>query len=409
MSEESLRVYIVDDDPSARLMAGFQFAETADITTEFENGDSFLAAIDPPPDMIILDVDMPGSDGIAVCHSLRDAGHTEAHVLFVSAHDDLDTRLRAYDAGGDDYIVKPYSPEELSRKIDRARREIEKRRNAAGQARNAQEAAFAAMSTMSEMGITLDFLRRSFACQTPEELAATACDAMLRYGCAALVHLGDGDEAHCFGPHGECTDLEHSLLKHARGMDRIFQFGNRMTINYPHATFLIPNIPVDDPALVGRLRDHLAVLAEGTEARYLSMRSERHRMRQAEAVIAAVGDLTRTLEDIDRRQESQRVQLMAIAHQQLVALTNSFVHLGLSERQEESLVELTQSGIDEITSLQDYGLAMSSNLRGVIAQLRTVAGGSEAVSHPQPSSSCAPASLATGPAGASDSGLTLFH
>lgn len=372
MSEQAMTVFIVDDEAPARLVASFQLDGMDVRICEFTDGDSCIAAFDQSPDIIILDVDMPGTDGIAVCAALR-AADGEARVIFASAHDDIETRLRAYDAGGDDYVVKPYVPEELARKLSVSMRAIQTRRDAASQTTLAQHAAFAAMSSMSEMGVILEFLRASFYCDTPDALGAALCGALSQYGQSGLVAMNDTCESHCYSTKGECSDLERSILAHTSSLGRVFQFRNRLAINYPHVTLLMSSLPLDNPDLVGRFRDHLAVLAEGAEARFIAMLNERQRLLQAESVINAVAELSRTLEDIDRHQESHREQILVIAHQQLVSLTNAFVHLGLSEIQEESLVELTQQAIDEIGQLQDYSTAMSKRLRGVTAQFKKVA------------------------------------
>ncbi|MFA6312699.1 MAG: response regulator [Sterolibacterium sp.] len=375
MTEPAPKIFIVDDDPSARMVATFQMEGSDARIREFGDGDSCLAALDEGPDIVILDIEMPGTDGIAVCRGIRAAGLAETQIIFVSSHNDLETRLTAYDAGGNDYIIKPYDPEELARKIDVAKRAMEATRSGAMQARMAQQAAFAAMSSMGETGVTLEFLRASFACRTADELGLVLCNAIKQYDLKGLVELREGSQSHCYSTHGECTALETSIIAQVRDMDRIFQFRDRLVINYPRATVLIPNLPLDDPDRVGRLRDHLAVLAEGAEARFLVMINESRRIAQAESIIAAVADLTKALNEIEKNQEDQRIQALVIANTHMQALTGAFVHLGLTQGQEESLVALTQEVIDKIAHLQDYGASVSQRLREVTARLRDMTAG----------------------------------
>lgn len=376
MSEQAMKVFVVDDDPTARMIAKFQMEELDVAVSEFAEGASCLAALGEAPDIIVLDVEMPGMDGIAVCKAIRAEGNAGTQIIFVSARDDLETRLAAYDAGGNDYLVKPYAPEELSRKIALASRVAQEARAASGQAQFAQKTAFTAMSSMAEMGVTQDFLRASFNCQTPDELGRAACSALEQYGLQGLVELRDGEATHCFSNRGACSALEVSLLRHARGLERIFQFRDRLAINYPHVTLLISNLPLHDADQMGRLRDHLAVLAEGAEARFVAMRGEARRLEQAQEVIAAVADLTATLEEIELHQQGHRVQILDIANDQMESLTRAFVHLGLSQRQEEDLVALTQHGIDRISHLQDFSNATSQRLREATARLKKVTVGS---------------------------------
>lgn len=376
MTEKQFTVFIVDDDPSARLVASFPLERLGVAIREFGDGPSCLEALGDAPDVVVLDIEMPGMDGIAVCRALRETAGGELQVIFVSAHDDLEIRLNAYDAGGNDFIVKPYAPEELAKKIELARRVLEDRRAMMGQAQFAQQAAFTSMASMGEMGVTQEFLRASFGCRTAEELGQALCGAASQYGLQAVVELRDEGDGRCFASGGQCSALEASILCHARGLERIFQFRDRLVVNYPHASMLVHNLPLDDADRVGRMRDHLAVLVEGADARYRAMLSEARRLAQSEAIVAAVNELTATLEEIEANQASHRHQVLEIAHEQLDAMTQAFVHLGLSEGQEESLVAMTQASVDRMAHLQDYGIAMSVRLREVIARLKQVAGDS---------------------------------
>jgi CheY-like chemotaxis protein len=370
MTDQTFRVFVVDDDAATRMMVAYQLQGTGLDVREFGGGQACLDACGDAPDIVLLDVEMPGMDGIAVCRALREAGHVEAQIVFVSSHDDLDTRLKAYDAGGNDYIVKPFHTEELLRKVEVAKGAIQARRAASGQAQYAQSAAFTAMTSMGEMGVVLEFLRASFACRDADELGAALCRALEQYGLQGMAELRDDGHGHCYSSRGRCTALETAILGHARGMERIFQFRDRMAINYPHATLLIPNLPLDDPDRIGRLRDHLAVLAEGAEARFVAMLGENRRLAQAQSILGAVNELTRTLDEIEQHQARHRAQVLQIAHEQLENLTRAFVHLGLTEVQEESLVTMTQEGIDRIAGLQDVGLAIGQRLREVTARLK---------------------------------------
>ena len=369
-----MRIFVVDDDPSARMIARFQIEPLAVEVREFADGASCLAALNAAPDIVILDVEMPGIDGISVCRAIRaelgaEAG-SAAQIIFTSAHDDLETRLKAYDAGGNDYIVKPYDEEELARKVGVASRAVQSARAANGQAQFAQQAAFTAMSSMAEMGVTQDFFRASFNCRTAQELSQAICAALGRYGLEGLIELRDEEQQHDYSKHGACSELETSLLRHASGLERIFQFRDRLAINYPHLSLLISKLPLDDPEHMGRLRDHLAVLAEGAEARFVAMGHESRRLVQAEKIMAASEDLRATLAEIARHQEAHRAEVLCIANDQMELLTHAFVDLGLTARQEESLVALSQRGIDRIAQLQDYSIALSQRLQSVSDRLK---------------------------------------
>lgn len=79
---------------------------------------ALIAAKKSAPDLILLDVKMPGLDGVEVCHRLKaDPATQNIPVIFISANNDIDKKLQAFDAGGVDYLAKPFSHEEVLARV----------------------------------------------------------------------------------------------------------------------------------------------------------------------------------------------------------------------------------------------------------------------------------------------------
>lgn len=369
-----MKIFVVDDDPVARLIAIDQLRRPDYELRELESGAALLAAAPDEPDLILLDIEMPGLDGIAACRALRQSGNDHAQVIFVSAHDDLDTRLAAYDAGGSDFIVKPYDEHELAHKVQAIERLVKKRQALKEQAQDAQSAAFAAMSSMGETGVVLQCLRASFSCHTPDQLAEAIFGALRQYDLNAILEIRLLSGRRSFSSSsGMCTPLEESILKHATTMGRIFQFKDRMAINYPSVTLLLlGGLALDDPDRVGRLRDHLAILVEGADARVQAMEVQRQRSAQAEIIVHTVAELGKTLADIERSQAASRVQALEINSNYSRDLTKAFVRLGLSEDQERAIANMAQATYDRMNALMDDDWSISDRLRTVTDRLRTL-------------------------------------
>ena len=310
-------------------------------------------------------------NGIAACQAIRQAGH-DVQVIFVSASDDLDTRLTAYDAGGNDYIVKPYAAQELGKKITLARRSKQTALDWHDQARMAQNAAFSAMSSMAEMGAIQEFLSASFSCRSVKELAQSVGKTLEQYELQGLIALNFENDKTYFSTRGECTALEISILEHSRNLERIFQFRDRLVINYAHVTLLVLNLPLHLPDRIGRLRDHLAVLSEGVQARFLTLHYETQRLSQAHDLRGIIAELTTALEEIEQHQKSQRIQVLNINADQMGLLTKAFTHLALSQSQEEAIANLMQDGIEQIAQLQDTEVETGQRLRDVTHKLRVL-------------------------------------
>lgn len=371
--EKPLQVWITDDEPTSRIIASAAL-DTADFAVrEFADAAALLAALDDfdavTPDLILLDVEMPGMDGIEACRALRAAGNDAVLVMFVSSHNDLETRMIAYEAGGDDFIVKPYEPAELARKARVAGRMAAHRQNLVSQFQYAQKTAFTAMSSMAEMGVVVEFLRNSFAADTPAALAGALLDTLRQFELDGLVGIRSASGRLCFSPQGTCSPLEHSILEHAAGLERIFQFRNRMVINYPGVTLLAHLPPHIDPEQVGRLRDHLAILAEGADTRLLAMETAQRQQAQALGIGEAIAQLTGTLAAIDRLQAEHRLRATQIDEAYLEQLTDAFVHLGLTEDQEKALADMAQRTHQQLAALRDEDSGISDQLRIVAHKL----------------------------------------
>lgn len=110
-------ILVVDDDPPIRRMLertlageGYEVASVAD-------GGAALAAVErSAPDVLVLDVAMPGVDGLAVCRRLRAKG-LALPILLLTARDAVGERVAGLDSGADDYLVKPFASEELLARV----------------------------------------------------------------------------------------------------------------------------------------------------------------------------------------------------------------------------------------------------------------------------------------------------
>jgi two-component system response regulator MprA len=113
----SERVLVVDDDaPVRRMLARTLGAEGNEVVAVADGGQALVEVERSVPDLIILDVAMPGMDGLAVCRRLRGKGVT-APILLLTARDAVRDRVSGLDAGADDYLVKPFAVEELSARV----------------------------------------------------------------------------------------------------------------------------------------------------------------------------------------------------------------------------------------------------------------------------------------------------
>ena len=112
-----IAILVVDDDaPIRRMLERTLTAEGYAVESAADGGGALAAVERAAPDLVVLDVAMPGLDGLSVCRRLRRAG-LGLPVLLLTARDAVSDRVAGLDAGADDYLVKPFASEELLARV----------------------------------------------------------------------------------------------------------------------------------------------------------------------------------------------------------------------------------------------------------------------------------------------------
>src|SRR5213593_1114326 len=110
-------ILVVDDDaPIRRMLERTLLAEGYDVVAAADGGAALAAIERSVPDLLVLDVGMPGVDGLAVCRRARARG-LATPILLLTARDAVSDRVDGLDAGADDYLVKPFATAELLARV----------------------------------------------------------------------------------------------------------------------------------------------------------------------------------------------------------------------------------------------------------------------------------------------------
>ena len=111
-----VRALVVDDEPSlVRVVAGYLEREGYTVRTAADGEQALAAARADPPDVVVLDLMLPGIDGIEVCRRLRT--FSDAYIIMLTARTEEVDKLVGLSVGADDYLTKPFSPRELLARI----------------------------------------------------------------------------------------------------------------------------------------------------------------------------------------------------------------------------------------------------------------------------------------------------
>ena len=120
------KLLIVDDERGIVDMIQSYFQTQYDILTAY-SGQEALKKVACKPDLILLDINMPGMDGLTVCQQIRE--HIACPILFLTARIESSDKIIGFQAGADDYIVKPFDLDELGARIAAHLRREQRRQN----------------------------------------------------------------------------------------------------------------------------------------------------------------------------------------------------------------------------------------------------------------------------------------
>jgi len=114
-----VRVLVAEDDPDiANLVADYLRREGWTATIATTGTDALTAIRTTPPDLVILDVMLPGTNGFEICRAMRSASATATvPVIMLTARTDEFDRIHGLELGADDYVSKPFSPKELVARV----------------------------------------------------------------------------------------------------------------------------------------------------------------------------------------------------------------------------------------------------------------------------------------------------
>jgi DNA-binding response OmpR family regulator len=309
-----------------------------------------LAGDTARPDLILLDIEMGGIDGLETCQRLRQ--QHDMPVIFVSSHDDLAERIKAFDSGGDDFVVKPFDPEVVLRKAQRIVGEHAAKKTLTAEKQSLQSMAMGFLRNIGDTGVLLTFMRSSLGVVDFEQLAARLLEAAAEYGIDCHVQLRHAGGSYTLTPAGKASPLEESVLEKSASMGRIFQFSRRLVVNYEFVSILILDLPVDELE-AGKLRDNIAILAESAEAIAETIAMRKESAIRAEALQAGAYETAQTVEGLREIYRKQQYDARLRLEETIDNVEKGYFNLGLTDRQEHQISSILREGAENTLQLFD--------------------------------------------------------
>ena len=359
----------VDDEPTNQMLLKKLFSEDFEVHT----AGSGLEAVDKAqalnPAVILMDVIMPVMDGYEACAEIRKQPEISAPILFLSSHDEAEDKLKGYEAGGDDFISKPFSRRELKVKVMQALETRNTREELASRLASSSQVAMEAMSYSGELGSVLDFFEQSLDMTDLKQLVGMLFKITQNLGLKASLAVRNKVEVVEFSDSGEISPLESNVINLLKDQGRIYAFGKRIIFNYSNFSMLIKNMPVEDENRCGRLRDVLATLANGLEARINAIgqqrRSENQQLVLLDAIKSSLGEMDESYAEIGhqslRHLEDMRSEIEKV-----------FDELGLTDQDELKISGIIKNCHQKIEQEYKKSLLMDMYLKELKDKMQAI-------------------------------------
>lgn len=369
-------ILVVDDDKLVQKIVKRSLeSEGIKVRSALNGEDGLAEAYKSTPDIILLDVEMPGLSGYEVCHQLRENPRTsDVPVVFISSHSSLRERMQGYEAGADDYLVKPFDPEHLMAKIRVLIKYLEQKASLEKQYKLAQKAALIAMAGTSELGVAMDFMTKIFSYNNYETLAQGFFLATGQFGLNCCLLLVDEGESHWFATDGKISPLEKEMIEMAEKEIRIIDFGSRTIVNYPGICLLVRNMPIEDMERYGRTKDILPVFLQGMEAKIHALQTELALMQQSEDLLRSFGRIRTDLYYLAKTLMTNQEDSAKVMHQMIRDLNLDLLKMALDDDQEKYLFNRIETAIEEAAKRIDASTFIANSLSSVFLNLKTVTG-----------------------------------
>ena len=309
-------VLAIDDDKLVHKIIEDALARSCKLI-HAKNGDEGLRlALKYHPDIILLDVEMPGLNGFEVCEKLKKSPDTlDIPVMFLSSRKDISERMRGYNSGASDYIVKPFNREELLARINvlddyrqtsqRLKKDIEQ----------AQITAEIAMTDSGDMGRIMRYVGQSYHAHDFDTLSEFFFEFFIPLQLEVAVAFWHQQGEVYKSAEGIIQPIEQELLEQNRTGNRFVDFGCRTIINYPKVSLLIKNMPTDDPGLYGRYKDLLPHILEATNSKIQDMEDSEQALNQVGLIGQVCDDIAQQLVYLDMHHNSQSENLKSLIEQ----------------------------------------------------------------------------------------------
>ena len=354
------KILSVDDEPANQLVIDEILEDDYEVKLVYSGEECLENVKSFKPELILLDINMPGIDGYETCERLKEDPETKSiPVIFLSALSTTEEKLKGYEVGADDYIPKPFDHDDLLRKIEKclddngqavtesSETDPEQQRiqddkeneDLINELQSSRTIAMDAMRYTSDLGTIVKFYEESARCKTFDELLKTVFDATRALNIKASMQIRNGCEVINRSSSGDISPMEASVIEISKDKGRFFDFKNRTIMNYKYSSILIKNMPIDDDKKYGIMKDILGALGNGAEERVRTIIMEKTMILNREQVIALIQETFKNINAKHVERTRQGIEILEGMVGDVHAAIEAMDLLSYQEEKLETVIE----------------------------------------------------------------------
>lgn len=385
------KILSVDDEPTNQLVIQELLEDDYEVKLVYSGEECLSVVNEFSPDLILLDINMPGINGYETCEALKsDTNLVTIPVIILSALSTTEEKLKGYEVGAEDYIPKPFDHDELISKICKTLEKIghnvdvvpveltsklddAEAEELLTELQNSRVIAMDAMRYTGDLGTIVKFYEESSDCKDFESLAKTVFKATSALGLTASLQIRDGIDTFNASSSGEMSAMEVSVIDVSKDKGRFFDFKARTIMNYSNTSILIKNMPLDDDKKYGIMKDILGALGNGSDERVRTILLERLVNSNREQVISLIKE---TFRNINIQYSDRTLESNKFLESLITDVNDTIQSMDLLSYQEEQLEKVMEefraknemhlnAGMD----LADASVAALESINGIFETL----------------------------------------
>ncbi len=368
---EKNKILIVDDEQTSLIVLKELLSQNGYIVECLDSGSQVIETMNQfGADAILLDIRLPDTTGFEICSEIRDGfDNTDIPIIFVSALESLEDRIKGYDCGGDDYIIKPVQHRELLAKLNVLFKNSSKIDILNTNYKSAFDTAMQAMTSASELGVIMQFLDTIVTTNSFDELThkVLSTGTSLGLNCSLQIRHSNGIISVCND--GEIKPIEAELFDTAKDKGRFYDSGPKTFVNFDNISLLIKNMPLEDPNTYGRIKDYIAPLVNGADARIRAIESEIELRQKQKILQEAISETNIGIKEANEKLDG----LKDLDNKVLTDLVNEIdieLHkLALDTENESKIIKIIEEKKGMLLAPHDEGLKIEHIFERIIAKL----------------------------------------